>query len=247
MDRRATTTQGTSRTRRVRAERPPSKRPARQRSPGQLTRAERRARAEAPSRTCVGCGQQACQSELLRCIHAPDGGLVVDLKSSALGRGAWVHPRPECIARALTRGFARSFRANVQTDAEQFYTLLTDAATRRVGGLIQASRARGALLFGRDVVRENLARVQVALLATDVSSLQREAFVTELGQRGKLMIWGDKQRFGQWLGRGDVAIVAITESGLANEVAKAVALLRLASVSGRAGSSAEGMSSSEDR
>ncbi len=237
MDRRATTTPSTRPKGRV-----PAKRPAASRS----TKPRRSAGPRAPLRTCVGCGQQAQQSELLRCIHAPDGGLVIDLKAGSLGRGAWVHPRSECIERGLSRGFARSFRGRVATDSSQFYGLLTDAATRRIGGLIQAARARGKLLFGRDMVRDNTTRVQLVLLAEDSPSLRREGFVTELGARGRLVIWGDKQRFGDWLGRGDVAIVAITESALAAEVAKAVALLRLACVSGRAGSSAEGVSLSED-
>jgi hypothetical protein len=172
-------------------------------------------------------------------------GLLIDVRGVA-GRGAWLHARPQCIERAVRGGFARSFRQAVSVSAEQVYTLIRIAAERRFAGLVQAARSGRHLLFGRDMVRSALqlprelatresgrsgpdaahehtaarSSVQLVILAEDAGSLGREDFVQRLAAEGKLQIWGCKEQHGQALGRGEVAILALTEIGLAAQVGK---------------------------
>lgn len=200
-----------------------------------------------PLRTCVGCGQQGRQHELLRCILDPDGGLVVDLKASAFGRGAWVHRRKECIERAVRHGFSKSFRTRVQATSAELFHSIAEAGVRRVGGLIQAARAGGFLVIGRDAVEQERHQLRLVLLATDAGALRKERFVVELGASGRLVAWGCKQQYGDWLARGDVAIVGIKEHGLASEVARTVALLALTTDASASRDEAVGTSLSEDR
>lgn len=200
-----------------------------------------------PERVCVGCGASGVQSELLRCVLSEAEGLMIDVRGVA-GRGAWLHARPQCIERAARGGFARSFRQAVSVSAEQVYALIRIAAERRLAGLVQAARSGRHLLFGRDMVRSALqlpresgrggpdaahehtvarSSVQLVILAEDAGSLGREDFVQRLAAEGKLQIWGSKEQHGQALGRGEVAILALTEIGLAAQVARTLALLRL--------------------
>ncbi|HSV37410.1 MAG TPA: YlxR family protein [Nocardioidaceae bacterium] len=66
---------------------------------------------QGPVRTCVGCRERAPKKELLRVV-AGDGTLVPDPAGRAPGRGAHVHPTPECLALALRRrAFVRALRA----------------------------------------------------------------------------------------------------------------------------------------
>lgn len=65
-----------------------------------------------PVRTCVGCRATAPQRELVR-VAVVEGRAVVDLERRQPGRGAWVHPRPACLAGAGRGGLARSFRSKV--------------------------------------------------------------------------------------------------------------------------------------
>jgi predicted RNA-binding protein YlxR (DUF448 family) len=66
----------------------------------------------------VGCGQTAPQSELVRFVLS-DGGVVPDPERRLPGRGAYLHPRPECADLALRRrGFNRSFRGPVTIGPE---------------------------------------------------------------------------------------------------------------------------------
>ncbi|MGZ4567308.1 MAG: YlxR family protein [Blastococcus sp.] len=63
-----------------------------------------------PVRTCVGCRTRAPASDLLRVV-ARNGVLLPDPRRRLPGRGASVHPTPECLhAAERRRAFARALR-----------------------------------------------------------------------------------------------------------------------------------------
>ncbi|TFV65074.1 YlxR family protein [Blastococcus sp. CT_GayMR20] len=63
-----------------------------------------------PVRTCVGCRKRAPVSELLRVV-VRSGALVPDPRRRLPGRGASVHPTPECLyAAERRRAFPRALR-----------------------------------------------------------------------------------------------------------------------------------------
>ncbi|QJC22663.1 YlxR family protein [Arcanobacterium buesumense] len=74
-------------------------------------------------RTCVGCRTKAYRNELLRVIASDDGCLQPDPRAIMPGRGAWIHPRSECVAQAIkTSQFARAFRRSIlSTDVLDAY------------------------------------------------------------------------------------------------------------------------------
>jgi predicted RNA-binding protein YlxR (DUF448 family) len=66
-----------------------------------------------PTRTCVGCGRKAPQTELLR-FREEDGQLV---PGQGPGRGVYTCHRLACFERALTRrAFNRTLRRTVRVD-----------------------------------------------------------------------------------------------------------------------------------
>ncbi|NPC43467.1 YlxR family protein [Nocardioides sp. zg-1230] len=74
--------------------------------------------APGPVRTCVGCRTKAAASELLRVVAGSDAegrpALVPDPDRRAPGRGAHVHPTPECWQLAVRRrAFPRALRSGV--------------------------------------------------------------------------------------------------------------------------------------
>jgi predicted RNA-binding protein YlxR (DUF448 family) len=71
------------------------------------------AETSSPVRTCVGCRKRASVSDLLRVV-ARDGDLVPDPRRRLPGRGASVHPTPECLhAAERRRAFVRALRSSV--------------------------------------------------------------------------------------------------------------------------------------
>ncbi|HEV7363781.1 MAG TPA: YlxR family protein [Solirubrobacteraceae bacterium] len=74
--------------------------------------------AREPLRRCVGCGRSAPKRELARLV-VRDGVVVADPDAHAPGRGAYVHPTPECAVRGLrARPLARALRTTVTVPDE---------------------------------------------------------------------------------------------------------------------------------
>ncbi|AYG04467.1 YlxR family protein [Gryllotalpicola protaetiae] len=65
-----------------------------------------------PVRTCIGCRSRAPRSSLLRVV-VQESVIVVDESATLPGRGAWLHPSPECVKKALQRkAFGRALRVS---------------------------------------------------------------------------------------------------------------------------------------
>jgi uncharacterized protein len=68
-----------------------------------------------PVRTCIGCRVRATKRELLRVTAGSDAhgrpAVVPDPDGTATGRGAHLHPTPECYALAVRRrAFSRALK-----------------------------------------------------------------------------------------------------------------------------------------
>ena len=85
----------------------------RERSAPEARRAHRHT--DGPVRTCVGCRERELAVELLRVVAASTVNgeyvLIVDAAGSLPGRGAWLHPVPQCVQQAIRRrAFTRALR-----------------------------------------------------------------------------------------------------------------------------------------
>ncbi|MFC5066295.1 YlxR family protein [Actinomycetospora atypica] len=104
---------------------------------------------EGPVRTCVGCRSRGPVSELLRVV-AVDGTCVPDPRRREPGRGAWLHPRADCLHRAERRSaFPRALRVPGPLDLGALHALL---------GPVPSPSAPGA---GPDDRRSRTSRKQV--------------------------------------------------------------------------------------
>jgi predicted RNA-binding protein YlxR (DUF448 family) len=74
-----------------------------------------------PVRTCVGCRKRELAVELLRVVAVRDGNGIcaatVDTAGNLPGRGAWLHPDPQCLHTAIRRrAFGRALRITGSPD-----------------------------------------------------------------------------------------------------------------------------------
>jgi uncharacterized protein len=72
-------------------------------------------------RTCVGCRKRELAVELLRVVAVPSGNgeyaVIVDTGSNLPGRGAWLHPVPQCAQQAIRRrAFTKALRITGSPD-----------------------------------------------------------------------------------------------------------------------------------
>lgn len=67
------------------------------------------------ARTCTGCGRRGSKDELLRMARGSDGVVRIDGRRRMEGRGAWVHPTADCLAKAESaRAIGRAFRGGAR-------------------------------------------------------------------------------------------------------------------------------------
>lgn len=65
-----------------------------------------------PLRQCVGCRVMRPKKEMIRVVRAADGTVSLDFRGKLPGRGAYVCPQPDCLARARkSRALERAFDA----------------------------------------------------------------------------------------------------------------------------------------
>ncbi len=187
-----------------------------------------------PVRTCVGCRTGAPQGELVRLVLGPAGEVVPDVAGGAFGRGAWVHPRPDCLEGAARGGLSRSFRTQVKVTVAELAGALSDAASRRVGGLLSSARRADQLAIGSDPVREALAdgRALVVIVASDARAAAETPWVQDAVRAGRALGWGNKNAIGRAVGRSEVGVVAVLDEGLGHALSKAIEMAHIGAPSG---------------
>lgn len=168
-------------------------------------------------RRCVGCRQGETPERMLRFV-VHERSLWIDTSRSLPGRGAWVHPRPGCLAQGIERGgFQRSLHAPVQDSVERVLDegrrICQDEALRLLGLL----RRSGVLIFGRDEVEKAVTAGRLQALCVSRDAAQRTAMaVQKLAKQASLALHqiGKREQFGSALGAAPVAVLGLPQ-GLA--------------------------------
>ena len=75
-----------------------------------------------PQRQCMGCRERKEKRELIRVVRAPDGGVGLDFRGKAPGRGAYICPDPMCLKKAIrSKALERSLEVPIP---EEIYARL---------------------------------------------------------------------------------------------------------------------------
>lgn len=83
-----------------------------------------------PMRMCAGCRERAPKKELIRVVRTPEGGLLLDARDKAPGRGAYICRKAECLQKARkSRALERMLNITIPPEA---YDALEEALN---GGL----------------------------------------------------------------------------------------------------------------
>ncbi|HVY26520.1 MAG TPA: DUF448 domain-containing protein [Polyangiaceae bacterium] len=180
-------------------------------------------------RTCVGCRASGSPQDLLRLVVGPDGQVAPDLSGGAFGRGAWVHPRPSCLADAVRGGLSRGLKTKVTASLEQVTQDLRGAATRRTFSLLQAAlRAKKAAL-GTTALEEaeRDGTVELLVLARDAKASAELPAVTRLVAKGRVRLFKTKAELGGAFGRDELALVGLLSPDLSQEVSRMISVSEL--------------------
>jgi predicted RNA-binding protein YlxR (DUF448 family) len=200
-------------------------------------------------RTCAGCREIGDPEgePLVRAVLGPSGEAVPDLSGSGFGRGAWVHPRAACLAKALPRGFSKSMKNAVGTSAAEFASALRAQAERRayslVGAAFRARKAAAGSTAVRDAFTAGL--VKLVLVAGDARAAAETPWVEALVKDGKARGFGSKELLGRAIGRPETGVIAILDDGISTALLHTLVVAELGPVSAplpRGASAADPMS-----
>ncbi len=77
-----------------------------------------------PQRQCLGCREMKDKKALIRVVRSPEGAISLDFVGKKPGRGAYVCPNRECLAkarksRALERAFSTQIPEEVYEELER--------------------------------------------------------------------------------------------------------------------------------
>ena len=76
-----------------------------------------------PQRQCMGCRERMEKRQLIRVVRTPEGHVQLDFSSKLGGRGAYICPKAECLAKARkTKALERSLEVAIP---EEVYDRLT--------------------------------------------------------------------------------------------------------------------------
>ena len=84
-----------------------------------------------PQRTCVACGRKRAKHELLRLLTDGEGNVVVDPDHRGVGRGVYLCPEGDCLARVKQARLQKAFRCPLPTGAWNPHALATEVLTGR--------------------------------------------------------------------------------------------------------------------
>ena len=177
----------------------------------------------APIRTCAGCREALPQDELVRLAIVPQAPwLVPDAKGRLGGRGVWVMPTRGCIELAAKKGgFARALKRKVDVDPAGLLDLIPQQLDDRFRGLVLGALRAGHLKVGVDAARDSIERGRAHLLWVAEDAGRREDVEARAARLGAAcLVWGTRETIGAFLGRGEVAVVAIEDEGLANAIVR---------------------------
>ena len=75
-----------------------------------------------PQRQCMGCRERKEKRELIRVVRGPEGGVSLDFRGKAPGRGAYICPDPMCLKKAIrSKALERSLEVPIP---EEIYARL---------------------------------------------------------------------------------------------------------------------------
>jgi predicted RNA-binding protein YlxR (DUF448 family) len=165
-------------------------------------------------RTCVGCGEHADPSALVRVVLGPEGELAIDAAGGAFGRGAHVHAKAECIARACRGGLSKAFKREVKMEASALERAIREAYERRAIGILLGARGAGYLALGADAAKDAMhAGATLVVLASDAGSVAKD-FERAIAE-GRAASFGTKTSLGEMFKTGETAVFAVRHAGVA--------------------------------
>ncbi|HZU82049.1 MAG TPA: YlxR family protein [Polyangiaceae bacterium] len=168
----------------------------------------RRRPARSATRTCVGCGARDDAAQMARLVAVGGEAVAFDGLRPAPGRGAHVHARAQCIARA-PRGLARALRRPIRVDAPSLARALLATSERAMVELLAAARRTRLVTTASE-------QAPLVIVAVDAGPISGD--LMRAVSSGRAVAWKTKRELGALLGEEAVAFCSVRHGGMASRL-----------------------------
>lgn len=182
-------------------------------------------------RTCLVCrGEGERDDDLVRLAVDPEGRLVVDYRARLPGRGAWIHPRMDCLAEATRQPgrVARALKVGA-IDASNLEGDLRAAVARATADGVSLAAAGGALIGGFDALQRALEAGQIAEVAVASDAAERtERTLRKSAREGTpfTVVPLDREALGARVGKAPLAAIGVLAEGASVHLRRQLRRLR---------------------
>lgn len=177
----------------------------------------------AQERTCLGTGQTLPKGDMLRFIKGADNKAYLDLTGKCPGRGAYVSPTPEALAKVIKTGsLARAIEATVTPDLIEH---VVQALTLKVLHSLGLAKKAGMLVLGQDKVREAAGKnqLQLLVLASDISPTSaRDIRTTADRHQLKVFSISERSRLSALFGQANATVIGLKKAPISVTVQTAL-------------------------
>ena len=182
----------------------------------------------ARQRTCVGCRSASSREDLVRFVAAKDGRVVFDLARGAWGRGAWIHPRTDCLAKSV-RSLGRALRQPIAQTATELHQALETAAWCRIENIVVSAKRAGQLCVGAEEAERAWEDRSLALLlcVDDVRAGANLPWIAQALAEGRVLVAPSLATMSEWVGVQEVTLAAITDPRTATAVVRNLAIAQI--------------------
>jgi predicted RNA-binding protein YlxR (DUF448 family)/ribosomal protein L30E len=189
----------------------------------------------APERRCLASGEVLPKAQLLRFVIDPEGVVVPDFAGQLPGRGLWLQPRHDMIAKACARNlFAKAAKRQVRVP-EDLPQRIEALAQKRCLDLLGLARRAGAVAVGFEKVKSALRAGEIGVLlqaadAADDGRQKIQALARAVGPSVPQVQLCGAAELGAAVGREAAVHVGVKSGRFAEGLKREV--LRLAAVRG---------------
>lgn len=182
----------------------------------------------ARQRSCIGCRTAGSREDLVRFVASKDGQIVFDLAGGAWGRGAWLHPRTDCLVKSA-RSLGRALRQPIAQSPTELHQALVTAAWRRIKNLVVSAKRAGQLCVGAEEAERAWEDRSLALLlwADDARVGASLPWIAQALAQGRVLVAPSLATMGEWVGVQEVTLAAIIDSRIATAVVRNLAIAQI--------------------
>ncbi len=176
-----------------------------------------------PERTCIGCREVLRKEEVVRVVAGMDG-ILIDYREKLPGRAAYVCPRRECIARALSREtLSKALHLKVRPpEAGVFVSRLVEVIREKIRALVAIALKAGKIAVGYSAVSDAVkkGRVKLLLCANDLADSTRVKIMNHGSEAIPCETLFTRDEWGNIFNRELVGVVGVMDDGLARALFK---------------------------